>query len=371
MKRFIKATLTLAKSPLHPTLIIQTLFFLTIAFLCLAHLSDIYDVPLNKTYYTGAWDEPFSINSGINALKKGDPRFYMYGGSSVYPYTFFFKLSEWSTGTTAYYKSFDQKLDGYAWPYSHKIFPVRPIYEAKIAQIIFATILSFIFVLLGTLWLFPFAALFLHALDQSTTLAAYRLQLLPESHLILFSGITCLFFVKTLLSDSQKKYNKLMLWTALFASLTVSTKLSAAFICLLPLSLLWHLVKESETLTETKKILLKFTSAMVLPFIFVNPALILNGRSYLNTVKDIAQQSRPTNGQWLTHTQEIATFFRELYFFQSWNLVLVLILILAAAFLIAKRNPPAFFGFFFFYIFTFLRIADTSLQQTLLNSDFT
>ncbi|MFC1546811.1 hypothetical protein ACFL4O_03730, partial [bacterium] len=330
--------------------ILKIILIIYVLLICISKLVSIYDVPINKPYFTGGWDEPYSANAGINILHtKGDAQFYNYGGTSAIPYALAFLVYSMKHNIKPHYKFLNKKFYNPKNPIIRKIYPVKPIFLGRVVALIIFAVLTFVFVSLFTWYLLPLPFILLQMIDHSTILAGYKSYMMGNTHSALLAGITCVFFILTLLTNDFKKYKKYLFYTCIFSSITVAAKLNAAFIVLLPLSLLIHMYKNYDlSLIKGNKILLKVFGLLFIPYCLINPGLILNTGSYLGWLKGIlVLQGGHSSFAWMDKTNQIFPFINDLYIIKYWPNMLLIILGLSAVMLMARISKIAFI----FYVF--------------------
>ena len=345
-------------------IVLRVLMIFVIAAVFLAQLDKMYTVPLNQPYYTGTWDEPFSINAGINAIHRGgDPAFYNYGGTSIYPYSFVFYLYSKATGIVPQYKMMDKEFENPDWPMTRKIYPVKPIYITRvIAYIIFLT-LAFLYVALFSYLLLPVPFWLIPSITTAAIFSNYAMQMLPETHLGLLAGLTAIAFAKAIITHDLSRYYKWVIICAIAASLTAAIKINAFFIVLLPLSLLWRPVQEKYlTFNLFKPAPLKrwgsVVAALVLPYVFVNPAIVINFKGYKAWLIAMRKLSGVKPESWTDRDYGIVPFLKDLYLSHAFPVILLILLVVLSCIFMVKRNPAAFAGFMIFFLHSLYTIAN-------------
>lgn len=322
----------------------------------LAQGKQIFSVPIDKPYYTGKWDEPFAINAGITALReKGDPNFYNYGGTSVYPYSIVYYYYCQENNINPAYKVLDKKFVDADWPMTRKIHPVKPIYITRVIAHILFLLGGFLYSGLFVFFLLPVPFWLISSIKESGILYHYGGQMLPETHLGILAGFTSIAFIKAVL---EKEISRYFIWVAVcaaMASFTVGAKINAAYIVLLPLSLGWRLVKEKYT--DFKRISI-LAGAIAVPYILVNPASVLDIRKYyrwINTMRELSGSDPTAMGD---NSHQIKVFMDNIYLAKTFPLLLLAALVLAAAVLLIRRNWAAFAGLALFLGISFYTISN-------------
>ncbi|MCP5102544.1 MAG: hypothetical protein GY950_04155 [bacterium] len=327
-----------------------------IALFVLGQVKNIFNVPIDKPYYTGKWDEPFAVNAGINALRNnGNPQFFSYGGTSVYPHALFFYLYCKDKGITPQYKVMNKKFHTPHWPITRKIHPVKPIFISKIAAYIFYLSGTLLYVVLFSLLLLPVPFLLIPSIQSSSIFSGFAFQLLPEMHVGILSGLTTIFFIKALFEEKISRYYSYLVLTTVCASLTVAAKISSAYILLLPLALAWRLVKEKYFTRKRVGIL---AAAAILPYIIFNPAVIFNPGAYKKWLGTMTKLSELNPEEWPERLDTIGSFIKNLHLLDAWPALPVIGLFIAACILMIKKNPAAFLGFMLFLLLSFYTIVN-------------
>jgi len=329
---------------------------LLILFLTLLHfagvLERIYDIPVDTPFYRGNWDEPFAVNSGINILRNnGDPVFYNYGGTVTYPHALIFYLYCKDKNIVPYYKQMDEKFKNPAWPLTRRIYPVKPIYIAKVASLILFIIGSFFVSGLFIYLLLPVAFLIIPALISDPRMFFLAKQMLPETQLVVLAGLSVVFFAHALMTptDQPQRYFHLTLLCTIFSSLAFAAKLNAAYLMLLPVSLMYRMFQE-KTLTPTR--ILKTACAGILPYILVNPAVIFNFSAYMDWLAEMNRFSGTIPGKWTTRVPRIKETLEYFHLYNLLPAILLIGLFVWAVMLMIKKNPAAFAGFMSFLLLT-------------------
>lgn len=320
-----------------------------------AQIRQVFNIPINKPYFVGAWDEPFAVNAGINALlQNGDPSFYTYGGTSVYPYSFVFYYYGMQHNVCPVYKVMEKEYFNRNWPISRKIHPVKPIYITNvIAHVIFLTG-SALYTVLFILLLFPAASLIIPSIGNSSFFNHYADLMLPQTHVGLMSGITALVFMRAAMEPDIRRYYR---WTLICTAASASTaaiKINAIYILLLPLTLIWRLTAEKYI---TLKRAAKLMAAAIIPYILINPALLFNPGNYFQYLRGISDTSGFLEPATLmSRAPEINLFLKNLHLANILPAALLLGLLTASCIILARKNPVAFSGFLFFMLFSFYSI---------------
>lgn len=325
------------------------------------NVDQIYKIPVDKPYFDGQWDETFAINAGINVLRfKGDPVFYNYGGTAAYPHALIFYYYCKANHVVPYYKEMDTKFKNPGWPINRKIYPVKPIYIAKVVSYIIFLAGALLYVGLFTLLLLPVVFWLVPALLSGSMMNYMAPQMLPETHITLLAGLTVIFFAKALLIDKNENayhvsYFRWLILCAVFASFTAAAKLNTVYIVILPLSLLWYLFRENYL---TWKRLALVSSALALPYILVNPAIIFNFSQYKAWLLEMNKLSAVSTGIWADRIKPITQMLNEIYFYKTIPLIIVILFAVWACVEMFRRNPVAFAGFVFFMMYTFITLAN-------------
>jgi len=338
-------------------LVFKLLLIFVILGVFLAKVGNIYKIPLDKPYFSGEWDEPFAINAGINVLKtKGDPVFYNYGGTSIYPHSLVFYIYCLNKKMVPYYKEMDQKFKNPQWPISRKIYPVKPIYITKVVAYILFILGAALFVGWFSLLLLPVPFWLISIISSSKMMTYMANQMLSETHITFLAGFTTIFFAKAIMEKDINKYFKWVVVTAVLASVTVAVKINSIMIIVLPLSLCWRLVKEKGF--TLKRFIMIFIGLLV-PYILVNPAVIFNFSSYREWLVGMLKMSETTqSGIWMTRSTPIFAFIKDLYLVNILPSVVVILLIILGSILMIKKNPAAYAGFIFFLLFSWVTITN-------------
>ncbi len=328
----------------------KILLVLYVCFIFLGTLSDMYRIPINKPYYTGAYDEPFSINSGINALhNNGDPIFYRYGGITAYSVALSFYLYCNDAGIVPYYKDLDHKFKGANFPVLRKIYPVKPIFIARVLFFILFIVGSFAYVATFTWLLLPISFFLIDAIFSGKLVAYMSQVVLPDNYLFLLSGLTVLLFIKALLEKKTSRYFLLTVACMIMASITIAVKLSTIFIILLPLSLLPPVLKEKKL---NRKQGVGLIGCVVLPYILINPTILVKPFTYIKWLLSMGDQSGTTSGTWFERLPQIRHFIDDLTILKVFPIAVVILLVLIAFVLLIRKNPYAFAAFFIFLFFS-------------------
>ncbi len=342
--------------------IVMVIFFLLICFFYISRFHLIYNIPVNKPYFTGEWDEPFAINAGINALRYGlNPIFYKYGGTSVYPESLIFFIYEKITGKKSFYSYYNKKMGLNNWPITRKTYPVKPIYIGKVVAFLLFSIGSLVYISLFTLLLLPIpfwpVQISLNPwINSSDIMGYYSFQMLPTAQLALLAGITSIFFFKALFEEDGKKKFIWIILSAIFASISVSCQLSSAFILLLPLSLSVNFIIKGYMKGWGKKMVLILS--LILPYILINPASWLSSPDYRKWIYTMAQNSRVSEGLWHQRISVITNFVKDLHILSTLGVALLIILFALTVIIFIKMDKIAFLGFFIFYFYSFYKIAN-------------
>ena len=351
-------------------LILKIILIVYILFICLSRLNEMYNIPVDKPYYVGTWDEPSAINAGINFLRtKGDAIYYNYGGTCVIPNAIIFYLYCKKNNIEPYYKFFDKKFDYAHWPWHRKIYPVKPIFIAKVVAIVLFTIGIFIFVSFFSWYLLPIPFLLLSMIDHSSILAFYAPQMLTETHITLLAGITCIFFILALITKDTKKFIKYLLVCCTFSSLTIASKMYTAWIIVLPLSLVFYLYKNHNfPLLSNKRTLLKIAALLTIPYLIINPAVFLKTPKYIQWIKANLEYSTRAPGtlpfSWISNShiiREIATFVNDLYLIKLIPAGILILLFIGTSILMIRISKIAFASFIFFHFYSFNVIVNQRL----------
>lgn len=341
----------------------RVLLIIYIALIGASRMADIYRIPVNQPYFVGEWDDPFSINAGINILRfGGDQRFYNYGGTVVMPQAVLFAAHNALRGTKAEYRYLDQPFAFPNWPITRKIHPVRPIYWGKILAIMLFTFGTCLLAALVSWYLLPVPLLVFRMVDHSSILAYYHTALIGITESTLLAGVTTIFFFMTLLADDRRQYARYLLWCALAASLTAATKANTGVIVLLPLSLLAHMGARygSVALREGKAWLVCLVT-LVIPYVVVTPAVVLNAGSYFAWLVRTVTQPHPAAFTWMDRTGQIFPFIRDMYIVQTMPNLWLIALVIIGAILMVRISPLAFAAFAFFNLYSFQSVANITM----------
>ncbi len=340
-------------------IILRILMVIVIALVFLAQVYKIYTIPVDKPYYTGTWDEPFSINAGINAVyRQGDPAFYNYGGTSVYPYSLVFYLYSKATGIVPTYKTLDKEFKNPEWPITRKIYPVKPIFTTRVIAYIIFLIGAFLYVALFSYFLLPAPFWLIPSILSSGIFLNYSMQMLPEAHLGLLAGLTAVAFGKAVITKDISRYFSWVVICAVSASLTAAAKINAFFIVLLPLSLIWRLAAEKYLTVKSLKRLAAIAAGFVLPYVLVNPAVIINFKGYKAWLSAMRELSGAKPEAWTGREYGILPFLKDLYLANAFPAILLILLFVLACIFMVKRNPAAFAGFMVFSLYSLYTIAN-------------
>jgi hypothetical protein len=313
------------------------------------HVEQVYRIPLNKPYFDGQWDEPFAINSGINVLRsKGNPVFYNYGGFTAYSHAAIFYFYCKDKKIVPFYQEMDTKFKNPHWPIYRKIYPVKPIYIAKVVSFVLFLVAAFFFVGMAAMLLTPLVFWFIPVLMNSKMITYMATQMMPETPLTLLAGITFIFFAKAVLEKNISRYFTLVMICTLFASLTVAAKINASYIVLIPVSLLWRIFRENYFNAQRGGL---FLAALGVPYILINPAAIFNFSSYKSWLLEMVTLSETNAGIWKTRLPQLEKVLKNVYLWELLPVIIIALLFLLACFLVIKKNPAALVGFliFFFY----------------------
>ncbi|MCP5102255.1 MAG: hypothetical protein GY950_02700 [bacterium] len=328
-------------------IILRLLVVLLVAAVFLGHLDKVFTIPVEKPYYTGTWDEPFAVNAGINAIyRDGDPVFYNYGGTSVYPFALVFYKYCKANNIQPHYKTLDTKFKNPSWPITRKIYPVKPIYITKVFAYIAFLAGAFFFVALFSYYLLPVPFWLIPSITTASVFIKYSTQMLPETHLGLLAGVTAIAFVKAVIEKKNSRYFLLVVTCAAAASLTVAAKLNAVFIVFLPISLLWRLVSQ-KYLTLKRSALT--AAAFIIPYILVNPAVIINFKGYKAWLSFMRKLSGTGSESLGGRQSGFLPFLKDLYMADALPVALVILLFLFTCIILVKRNPAAFAGVLAFF----------------------
>jgi hypothetical protein len=348
-------------------LILKIILVFYVGLICFSRLHQIYSIPLNQPYFAPSWDESVSVNSGLNILHtKGDAGFYFYGGTSSIPYAISFYLYSKKHQINPYYKMMGEKFFQPHNSLSKDIYPTKPIYYARIAVIILFTLGIFLFISLFTWYLLPIPFLLFKIIDYSSIFNGSIPVLLGNSEVALLAGFTALFFILTLLTNEQKKYFKYLIICFIFSSMTIAAKLSSAFIIFLPISLLIHMYKtkifDRDKLSRNNTFL-KCSLALIVPYIIINPAILLNTFNFFSKMRYLIFQ--PGAGveipfQWMTNINQVFGFINNLYLIATVPNILLILFAIIASFLMIRISPIAFGAYVFFHLYSFSKILNIS-----------
>lgn len=338
----------------------KVLLMIYIALIGVSRMADIYRIPVNQPYFVGEWDDPFSINAGINILRfGGDQRFYNYGGTVIMPQAALFAVHNVLRGTKAEYRYINQPFANPNWPITRKIHPVRPIYWGKILAILLFTAGTCLLAALVSWYLVPIPLLVFRMMDHSSILAYYHTALIGITESTVLAGVTTIFFFMTLLADNRRQYARYLLWCALAASLTAATKANTGIIVLLPLSLLAHMVSRfGSAAIREGKYWVACLATMVMPYVLVTPAVVLNPLSYFAWLVRTVTQPHPAAFTWMDRTGQIFPFVRDIYLLQSMPNLWLIALIIIGVVLMVRISPLAFAAYAFFHLYSFQSVAN-------------
>lgn len=362
---------TYLASPHHTAIVNKTykvlkiFLMIYIVLIGLSTLHHIYQVPVDKPYFTGkVVDEPFSINAGINILyTKGNPLFYNYGGTSCIPFTISYYINYLRTHDVPYFKYFGEKFYFAAFPQRWDTYPVRPIYHARIAAVILCVIGTILFVGLFSWYLLPIPFFLFKMVDYSELMAFYRDTLMGNTHIAFAAVITCIFFIVAILKIHNKKYVTYMYLCFICASIAASIKLTGFSTFIFPFSLLAYMyMSPDSTVIAKNKILLKVLACSVLPYLVLTPAVILDSARYITWFQTLAIKKRVPIVDALTANRidNLVPFIKDLFFLKAIPTLLVIILGIASAILLMRIHPFFFIAVVLFHMYTF-RIIFTNL----------
>lgn len=344
---------------LSRTQTVLLLLILTLVFLFFAsQLKDIYRIPIDKPYYTGQWDEPFALNAGINVLhNNGDPRFYNYGGTSVYPDALVFYFYCKNKGITPHYQLMDEKFANPEFPIARRIYPVKPIYITQVVAFILFLIGALLYVSLFSYLLLPVPFWLIPAITTAGVFKYYSAVMLPEIHIGVLAGITAIFFGKALLipDDDHKRYLLYTILCAAAASFTAGAKINSLYIVLLPLSLLWRPFREKFL---SGKHIAMFSGALTVPYVLVNPTVLFNPGGYLSWLRTMGELAEIKPQSWMERLPLILPFIKDIFFLNTFPSTVVILLFIFTCILWIKKNPTAFLGFMFFLLYSLQAIAN-------------
>lgn len=341
---------------IHRLLLLALIVYVVAIFL--SQVGGIFNIPIDKPYFTGKWDEPFAINAGINTLmNQGDPVFYSYGGPSVYPYAFIYYHYGRQNRVCPVYKGMDKEFDSAVYPLFRKISPTKPIYMAKVAALLSYLAGSAVYTVMFLLLMFPAASLAIPSIEKSFIIREYSDQMLPQTAMGIMAGITALAFVKAIFEEDISKYYRWTLFCAAAASLTVANKINAVFIVFLPLSLVWRLIREKHL---SMKRLGALASAFTLPYILANPAIIFNTKNYFLWCMSMFNPAQPDPNLLVTRSAKIQVFLKDIHVFELFTPVALIALFIAACIIFAKKNPAALSGILFFLAISFYSVTTMS-----------
>jgi hypothetical protein len=251
----------------------------------------------------------------------------------------------------------DTKFKNPQWPVDRKIYPVKPVYIAKVVSYIIFLAGAFLVVGLTALFLLPVVFWLIPAIMSGHMVNYMASQMLPETHLTLLAGLTMIFFLKAVLVKEQDtpSYFKWLILCAVFASFTTAAKINAAYIALLPLSLMWRLYKENGLAWKRAGMI---AAALSVPYVLVNPALIFNFNAYKTWLLEMRELSGTAPGIWAERVKPIAQVLKDLHLYNVFPAALLILLFILACVVMIKKNPAAFGGFMFFFLFSFSIIAN-------------
>ncbi len=329
-------------------------------------LHRIYDIPLYRNFVSVSWDEPFATGAAINALhNKGDPKFYYYGGTSVYPAALVFWAYEKWTGHPVRYWMLNQERTDHTWPVTRRVYPPKPFYLLKIFAVCLFSLLELLFVMSFCFWTLPLS-FFPSSLAVSGWLGGmnnfgeYYTAMLPELWIGTLSGLTTVTFLKTLFITQGKRSRRawhFTLLTAVLASLMVATKISTIFVVLLPLTLAFSFPMTGKA---GKKRLIQLFLALVLPYVLSNPALFIAPKAYWDFLIEIFGRAKGPESAWRGRWDQLFRWVDNLgYLLKFPNLLLVFMGVSSIA-LFAKRYFVPFMGFAGFYFASLVAVSNNS-----------
>ncbi|MFC1546209.1 hypothetical protein ACFL4O_00635 [bacterium] len=344
--------------------IYKTFKFILIIYIILigfSKLHNMYNIPVERPYFTGGVDEPFSINAGINILRtKGNPMFYNYGGTSTMPYAVSFFIYSLKTAKKPYYKYFGEKFFYPSFPNRWDTYPVKPIYYARVFAVIFFIILSILLVALFSWHLLPIPFFLFQMIDHSHHLSFYQDKLMGNAHIAFASAITCILFIIAVQNiKNSKKYLKYMYLCFLCASISAAVKLTGLAAFIFPASLLVYLyIKNDFNLLFNKKILLKAAAFSIIPYILLTPAVILDLGRYVSWLQKMLIKQSISPLEWLEpdRINNALIFIKDLFFLKSIPGIVLLILLISSAVIFIKIHPVFFTAIAFFHLFVFQTI---------------
>lgn len=339
--------------------ILKIFLMIYIVLIGLSTLHHIYHVPVDKPYFTGGVDEPGSINAGINILRtKGNPLFYNYGGTSCLPFAITYYVNYLRTHDVPYFKYFGEKFYFAAFPQRWDTYPVRPIYHARILAVILFVIGTIVFVGLFSWYLLPIPFFLFKMVDYSQLMAYYRETLMGNTHIAFGAVITCIFFIVALLNIHNKKYVTYMYVCFICASITASVKLTGFGTFIFPFSLLVYLYLYPDKSMSKHTILLKTLACAAIPYLVLNPAVILDLGRYATWFQELAIRKRVPLLEALSpdRVDNLIPFIKDVYFLKAIPPLLIILLGIASAILLIRIHPLFFAVVVLFHASTFQTI---------------
>ncbi|MBF0239352.1 MAG: hypothetical protein HQM12_16750 [SAR324 cluster bacterium] len=344
---------------------------LMVFFIFFSKLGEIYSIPVSKPYFTGTYDEPLPINSGIKFLKTGgDHGFYNYGGTTAIPHAVLFKIHQWLFGSDVYFKDFDERIETYeklmTWTPIWKFEPVAPAYWGEVYAIVLFIMIGGIITGLISVFLLPIPLFFSGMLFWGEVTWFWR-QLLPEAQSFLYGGLTCVIFLLTLFRSSRDSYYRYSLICAITASVAVATKIGAAYIIILPLSLLIRVLWENKNSDMWKKKIIFFLVCLIIPYIMLNPAVIVNPVHYLSWLTQTLSAGGGAVGIWQSRLGFIPKVLNEIYIFHYFPASLCIILLVMFFFITFHFRKYELIGLFIFITLSVFMILNVNLDRFKLN----
>jgi hypothetical protein len=145
---------------------------------------------------------------------------------------------------------------------------------------------------------------------------------------------------------------------AVSASFTAAAKINAIFIVLLPLSLIWRLAAEKYLEVQSLKRLAAIAAGFILPYVLINPAVIINFKGYKAWLSAMRELSGVKPESWTGREHGILPFLKDLYLANAFPAILLILLFILACIFMVKRNPAAFAGFMVFTLYSLYTIAN-------------
>jgi hypothetical protein len=283
--------------PRNCVIIAAVLVFVGLAF-ARNYRRTTFDFPL---YVGGDWDEPFAINSAINILRyHGDPRFYKYGGVSLYPQAALFRSFELLGMGKADYRAAFEPVDP-SWPMARRIRPLWAIYVGRrLTLLLFAltvTVGVCGMLLIGGSRLMALTFGFLLLSDP--LMNTFSTVIKPETYEVLFSLLCYMAFICCIESGRRRYFVGL----CVACGLAVGAKLTA-----LGLFVLIGFAARRLSMRQTSSgflwwILFSVMGGLLAVSVFAatNPTVVLDTRHFVSNLSQNYDKQVRGSIPWLTN----------------------------------------------------------------------